>query len=551
VFSNHDLKEFGSYVAIYDSNYNNFVPLAGVATTDANVGTVVLTQGSWLTFPYFLTGSSTEWTSINPIAALVSTGLADNLTVGSADRATLNYCNDEDYTNWTQISSTSTIRYAQYSPPFVWGGSSFKDIWVTYETSQSGGYTSTGTNVQIRSKTRSNVWLEETANITANGEHNHYLHSSNADPASEWDDNCMVYVRFNKEALDPNLFRFRNITVMRGYAEPTPNELFFHCKGLADTTGATYTGTASKLIENPSDVIRWFAMVKGGYSASDIDSSFTTERGNLSAWKYAFQWSDDTGIDNLFNYEGQRGIVDELAKQCNSIVWVDNLGKLKMRLFSPTDHFPTSETDVPADLDIFEYSGTPVGGSITRHPIYSFNLSPISIDETYTSFVLKYNQNYATNNYDSILTIDDGGGVSASVSTNITSSYLVTYSAPYSTAALALGQLKDLTSSCYTAINKSNTLTFEAWAIHDESTATKLLQRLVRWHARRRFRITLTTGLNAVGFELGDFINVRTDDIEDQFGIAFMNCKKWKITKISTDLAACKIEIEAVEAEIY
>jgi hypothetical protein len=231
-------------------------------------------------------------------------------------------------------------------------------------------------------------------------------------------------------------------------------------------------------------------------------------------------------------------------------VWEDNAGNLKMKVFDPADGFSNSGTDIPDDLDIFEYSGSPSSGVLTRHPIYSFNIDRVNIDETYNNFTLKYKKNYATGNYDKVLYIDNGSGTQASVDTNIDSSYLA-LSTAFPTAASALSELKYLTSGCYNEINTTNELVFEAWAIREESTATKLLQSLVEWHSRRRFFVELDTGLNAIGFELGDFINIRTDDIEDQFGTAFMQLKKWKITDISTDLVNCKIHIKAIEAEIY
>ena len=172
------------------------------------------------------------------------------------------------------------------------------------------------------------------------------------------------------------------------------------------------------------------------------------------------------------------------------------------------------------------------------------------MDKAYNSFVLKYAQNYATGDYGKVLYIDNGSGVAASVSHNITASYLATYTG-FSTTALALTELKRLTAACYNGINTTNEYVFEAWAIRDDQTATRLLQRLVWWYTRRRFVITLTTGLNAVAFELGDMINIRTDDVEDQFGTAFMEKKKWMITHMSTDITNCKITIEAIEADIY
>jgi hypothetical protein len=551
VFAGHALKTAGFFWSVWESSVESFVLLCGDLSEDAD-GKYSIGTGTAADFPYRMAIDDESNTIITPMQAFPVRWLEDydasGLAVDGANAA------DSDYSNWSLLDSNTTLpalgdsaTYQNYTPQ--WGVSELQHpVAIMFETSAASGYVSDAVNFAYTVyKEDGSILAANDAYIDADGQHIYYFDHTDLDQIRV---QIMVFVRTHKD-ISAKPCKFRNICVAKAYTGQIPNEVFMKCTGLADDGSGTYTGTASALIENPSDVIRWFAMTKGSYIATEIDSSFTTARTALSGWKFAFQWSNDTGIENLFNYEGQVGIVDKLARQCNAVVFGDNAGKLKMKVFDATNSFAVSGTDVPADLDIFEYEGSPSSGSLTRHPLYSFNLDRITMDETYNSFILKYAQNYATNDYNAVLTIDNGLGVSASVSTNITAANLTTSSPLFATAALALTELKDLTSACYNDINTTNTLEFEAWAIRDEATATKLLQRLVQWHARRRFKLTLTTGLNAIAFELGDFINVRTDDIEDQFGTAFMECKKWKITKISTDLVGCKIGIEAVEAEIY
>jgi hypothetical protein len=52
---------------------------------------------------------------------------------------------------------------------------------------------------------------------------------------------------------------------------------------------------------------------------------------------------------------------------------------------------------------------------------------------------------------------------------------------------------------------------------------------------------------NAIGHELGDFVNFRDSRVYDLFGTATGNLKKWEIIKLSQDLDNCEIEITAVE----
>ena len=542
VFAGHAFKTIGTYIGMYDISLESIVPIPGtVATT--GVGKVVLTVGSTATFPYVLNLNSANKTVLNPIATDIP------CFAPIASYATLYnpmYAIDNNSTNYATLTGAGIGRYSVNS--FSSPGTIEDPVAIVMESYSTGGYTAGGAHFSATWLKADGTGAAGSSDIFMNADAQYVYYANNIDQRY----GALILVHVTSGYSDIKPFGYRNIAVYSGYVATSPIEVYMRCSGVADDASGTYTGipTTLPLIENPSDVIRWFAMVKGGYTAGEIDSSFTTARADLSGWEFAFQWNDDAGIENLFNFEGQKGIVDELAAQCNSIVWENHEGKLKMRVFDPTDAFPVSGTDVPADLDMFEYEGSPSSGSLTRHPIFSFNLSRMTVDETYNDFVLKYKQNYATNGYDSVLTIDNGLGVSGSVSHNITSSNLRLTSPWFNTAAKALTELKDLTSSCYTDINTTNTLVHEAWAIRDAATATKLLQKLVEWHARRRFKITLTTGLNALRYELGDFINVRTDDIEDQFGTASMNCKKWKITKLTTDLSACKIELEAIEADI-
>ncbi len=545
LFAGHELKEYGSFVTIYNSGMGAFVPISGaVATTSA--GKVVLSEASGTAFPYMLTENTTNATSLNPITCHIPTKL-----IGGGGSSNPSYAVDSVATNWSAIVGGAIARFEDYGSYEAWGGANvFNTIAVYHESSQAGGYTSTGVKMVINYCDEDGTSRQAIVATTSDGPHVTYLSRIVSGESTLRKTNTDITVEVYKHASSTRSFRYRNMALLRGYAEQLPTEIFMKGKGIADDGSGTYTGTADALVENPSDVVRWLAMAKGGYSASEIDATFTAARTSLSGWKFAFQWSDELGVENLFNYGGQGGLVSELAAQCASLVFENHTGKLVMRYFDPSGGFPTSGTDVPAALDIFEYSGSPSSGSLTRNPLYSFNMDQWTLDETYNDFILRYKKNYGSGDYDGVLYMGNGGGVQGSVTTNISSGYLATSTA-FPTAASVLSELKYLTSGCYSDINTTNTLVFEAWAIRDEATATKLLQKLIEWHSRRRFYVEIETGLNAVGFELGDFINVRCDDIEDQFGTAFMEVKKWKIVEMATNLTSCRIRIKAIEAEIY
>jgi len=140
--------------------------------------------------------------------------------------------------------------------------------------------------------------------------------------------------------------------------------------------------------------------------------------------------------------------------------------------------------------------------------------------------------------------MDNGLGDDSNVDTNIDSDDL--------NSSSTLAQLKLFTSDSYNEMNSTTkSYIYEAWAINDTATATKLLQSLIEWHSRRRYIIEFDTYFSAIAFEEADFINIRTADIESTFGTATMYMKKWKIIEFSPNLSNFTIHIKAIEAEIY
>ena len=311
----------------------------------------------------------------------------------------------------------------------------------------------------------------------------------------------------------------------------------------------TIASVADTLYEIPSDVIRALAVNHGGLdNSTEIDDdSFDTAQTDLANWAFGFQLPiDDKTQKQLFTYAGKKGILHELAEQCKSSVFFNNEGELKIKVFDATDPFPNSSTNVPDDLDIFEYSGSPSSDSFTKHGIApgSYRIDIVDIDKVYNDYTVKYNLRYGDYNYIKTVYMNHGDGDDSKVSTNISSGNLESSS--------TLAELKLYTSGAYTALNnKINILVYEAWAIRQEATATKFLQSLIEWYSRRRYIIEFDTYFSAIAFEEADFINIRTPDIEDTFGTATMNTKKWKIIEYSPNLGNFTIHIKAIEAEIY
>ncbi len=311
----------------------------------------------------------------------------------------------------------------------------------------------------------------------------------------------------------------------------------------------TIASVGDTLYEIPSDVIRALVVNYGGLdNSTEIDDdSFNDAQTDLTNWVFGFQLPiDDRTQKQLFTYAGKKGVIHELAEQCKSSVFFDHEGKLKIKVFDATDPFPNSGTNVPDDLDIFEYSGSPSSDSFTKHGIVpgSYRIDIMDIDKVFNDYTVKYNLRYGDHKYIKTVYMDHGDGTDTKVSTNIDSDNLESSS--------TLAELKLYTSGAYTALNnKINILVYEAWAIRQKATAIKFLQSLIEWHSRRRYIVEFDTYFSAIAFEEADFINIRTPDIEDTFGTATMNSKKWKIIEYSPNLGNFTIHIKAIEAEIY
>jgi hypothetical protein len=69
----------------------------------------------------------------------------------------------------------------------------------------------------------------------------------------------------------------------------------------------------------------------------------------------------------------------------------------------------------------------------------------------------------------------------------------------------------------------------------------------VEWETKRREEIELATGDTAMSIEHGDPINVRDERIEEGYGEAVQNIKKWMVTGINPNLDRGRWKIIAIE----
>ncbi len=300
-----------------------------------------------------------------------------------------------------------------------------------------------------------------------------------------------------------------------------------------DAAGRTNSYNANELIENPAYVIETLARDEVSLATAEIDTAnFDAAGTELSAWEFALQ---------LEKREVARSILHNLYRQCRSKGLWDEQDRLSIVTFDSGAYFPTSGTDVPSGLDIFDTTGSPVSDAVTTNPIFDISIERVGLDEVKNDFVLKYKKNYASNDYLGTLYMTNGLGTAGSVATNMTEAYLEN--------SQTLTVLKTYTSDSYTKYGTTNTLEFEADCIRDEATANKLLQYLIERMWKRRYIVTVTTKFNAIGLELGDFVNIRDDRINDLFGETTAALKKWEIIRKQVDLNNMKITFTTIEVD--
>jgi hypothetical protein len=300
-----------------------------------------------------------------------------------------------------------------------------------------------------------------------------------------------------------------------------------------DTAGRSNSYNSGELIENPSYVIEALARDEMSLATSELDTTaFDTSGTELASWLFSFQINER---------DIARSILHNLYRQCRSKGLWDEQDRLSIVTFDSGAYFPTSGTDVPSGLDIFDTTGSPVSDAVTTNPIFDISIERVGLDEVKNDFVLKYKKNYASNDYLGTLYMTNGLGTAGSVATNMTEAYLEN--------SQTLTVLKTYTSDSYTKYGTTNTLEFEADCIRDEATANKLLQYLIERMWKRRYIVTVTTKFNAIGLELGDFVNIRDDRINDLFGETTAALKKWEIIRKQVDLNNMKITFTTIEVD--
>jgi hypothetical protein len=520
IIANHLIKESDFYPAIWLSSKKSFAGIAGNASDilsgSDKSGEISVKTGTATDFPYNYISPGSGLTSVQPVIGEIPK-LAQNYAAVNPDNAV-----NEDYTDWTEISVGAVGTQVEYNCPTPYDGQVYDDITLVIETYAPNGYESNKIRIACYTYEDGGDTNLHYEYLNSDGQH---LHNIALEYLPSKDRQILLWIQVMGDATT-KVFRFRNICIIRGLNSDIKTEVFIKAKGRYDDGSGTVTGTASALIENPSHVIESIARDEMSLTTAEIDTAaFDTAATALTGRKFAFQ---------LLEQKPARELLNDLAFQARLKLWWDEQDRLTCKKFSATAYFPNSGTDIPGALDTYTTTGEPTGGSFTTHQIISGpKLTRMELDDVKNDFILKYKKNYATGEYSEVLRVNKD---EENLDETICAALGTTGAAQ---TALCV--------TSYAAVKTVNTLTIEAWAIRDETTATALMIHLIDRLSVRRWKLEFTAGPSAVQHEEGDFINVQDDLITQQFGTATMLRKKWEIIGYDPDPITHDVVIRAIE----
>jgi len=273
--------------------------------------------------------------------------------------------------------------------------------------------------------------------------------------------------------------------------------LYIRCKG-AEYSG-TWGGrkTAGNLVDNLADVVEMILrdVEMGGYSITNIDTaSFDRVNAALSGVEVC---------GSIYLQQEGDSALDDICHACGFSLIKSPTGRWRLVMPNPTNNiFASSGTGTPGSQDIFTDSpALSAGGDYSNHPIdkSSFELSRSSEGDVYGIVELNYR---------------------------------VTHQ----------GAVKN------TSVGSSGIIkTIENPLIADDTSAAAFLAVVDSWFQNQKMIAHFETYLNAIAHEVGDVINIRHDDLNDDILNATVNTQKFMIIQIGHQWRPNKIQITAIE----
>lgn len=225
--------------------------------------------------------------------------------------------------------------------------------------------------------------------------------------------------------------------------------------------------------------------------------------------------------------------LEQVAREtCEKIV-LDRDGLWSHISYNAVQTFKHSGTSTPDGYDIFHYVGTwglvLTDAFFENHALLDFqNIRLSDVDDCYSNFVIRYNKNYASNEYESTVYIHSDG------TTNLENANL---------DGTTVSALQTLISN--SPANSDELFELDLDFVRDVGTASKVLQRYIQRYYKRWYIVEFTAWWSSLTHKIGDIINVQHPMLENLF--AGYATKKWEITKKQIQVQGGGIYFEAVE----
>lgn len=278
------------------------------------------------------------------------------------------------------------------------------------------------------------------------------------------------------------------------------SDRYLYMSGRGRMAGSTWggrKGAAGLVLEYAPEVIESLLRHEWGFGDDDFDGdSFDEVTAFMTSTKFILT------AGSIWNQQDAYSLLDEICKIHNLCLFY-SLADNKWKLFYPhkdVKEFAVSGTSTPAAGDIFTDTDTISSGAFVNHPIKkgTFKLKRSSESQRYKKLIIN-----ALRNHEGYTTqVETGSG---------------------------------------------KEIILNNWLLKGDLETTRSRNLLDDWLLTQKYIASFTTGFSAIGHEIGDEINIRHNDLNDDMLNMTVNTQKWIIIDIGFKWKPLGIEIEAIE----
>jgi len=266
---------------------------------------------------------------------------------------------------------------------------------------------------------------------------------------------------------------------------------YLRCQGRAFS--GTWGGrkTSGDLIEKPVDVLESLLRDELGLSSELHTDSFDTVAATISSWR---------AHASLFRQAEAGALLADFCRAWGMALVFSAAGTVQLTRPTTGLKFSASDSTTPGDEDIYTDSETVSGGKYNRHPIRrgTFRLGRTRPPAVAQKVTVRYRRTFDA----WLAETSDGGGQELVVNNQ--------------------------------------------WLART-ATADDLASVLLDWLAEQKWVVQFETFINALALEVGDVINVRHSDLNDDMLDATVNTQQWLVTEVAFRWRPQTVRVRAME----